>query len=305
MKLKPQPRVARRGTRSTRPRRRGAAGGRGRGRQASRPGIPLRKRYAARIPSLRRALAGTTAVAGVAILVVLLNGPWLRVSRIAWAGEQLTAAAELEAALAQQRGASLLAVDTEVLQARLERIPSVAQATVTASIFGTVDARIVERQPAFVWETASARFVGAADGTIFAGGRRDADPVLDLGALPRVQDQRFVARLVSIGDQIPAPILRIALRLASLDPAALGSSTAGVAIRLDDEYGFRLISADEGWEVALGVYGLDPGESDAEADARLERQITAVRTLFASRPEAGIGWVDVRNPGKVYFRAKG
>jgi hypothetical protein len=53
------------------------------------------------------------------------------------------------------------------------------------------------------------------------------------------------------------------------------------------------------------VYGLDPRETAAEADARLERQVTAVRTLFASRPEAEIGWVDVRNPGKVYFRAKG
>ena len=57
--------------------------------------------------------------------------------------------------------------------------------------------------------------------------------------------------------------------------------------------------------MALGVYGTDPRETSAEAAARLESQVTAVRTLFASRPEAGIGWVDVRNPGKVYFRAKG
>jgi len=53
------------------------------------------------------------------------------------------------------------------------------------------------------------------------------------------------------------------------------------------------------------VYGLDPRETAAAASARLERQVTAVRTLFASRDETEIGWVDVRNPGKVYFRAKG
>ena len=76
-------------------------------------------------------------------------------------------------------------------------------------------------------------------------------------------------------------------------------------MRLDDEYGFRLASDQPAWEVALGVYGLDPRETAADADARLERQVTAVRTLFATRPEAEIGWVDVRNPGKVYFRAKG
>jgi cell division septal protein FtsQ len=305
MKLKPQPPVPRRGTRSARPTRRGATGGGGRGRQARRPGTPLRQRYAGRIPSFRRILAATAAVAAAAILVLLLNGPWLRVSRVAWAGEQLTDPAELEGVLSRQRGASLLAVDTDALRARLTRIPSVADATVTASIFGTLDAHIVERQPAFVWETAAGRFVGAGDGTIFTGGARGEEPATEQDSLPRVRDERFVARLVSVGDVIPAPILRIALRLAALDPAALGSATATVTIRLDDEYGFRLASADGGWEVALGVYGLDPGESDAEADARLERQITAVRTLFASRPEAEIAWVDVRNPGKVYFRAKG
>jgi hypothetical protein len=30
-----------------------------------------------------------------------------------------------------------------------------------------------------------------------------------------------------------------------------------------------------------------------------------VRTLFSQEAEDGIGWVDARNPGKVYFRAKG
>jgi hypothetical protein len=76
-------------------------------------------------------------------------------------------------------------------------------------------------------------------------------------------------------------------------------------VRLDDEYGFRLVAADQGWEAALGVFGLDPRETVAEAEERLERQVAAVRTLFAEHDESTLGWVDVRNPGKVYFRAKG
>ena len=76
-------------------------------------------------------------------------------------------------------------------------------------------------------------------------------------------------------------------------------------MRLDDEFGFGLVSSEPAWEMALGVYGTDPAETSADAAARLERQITAVRTLFATRTEAEIGWVDARNPGKVYFRAKG
>jgi hypothetical protein len=123
--------------------------------------------------------------------------------------------------------------------------------------------------------------------------------------MPRVIDERTVARLMTVGDRIEDDLLDTALRLAALDPAALGSQARELGVRLDDEFGFRLVAADQGWELALGPSGIDPTESAADVAARLERQVTAVRTLFASRAEAEIGWVDARNPGKVYFRAKG
>ncbi len=239
-----------------------------------------------------------------ALLVAALNGPWLRVSQVAWAGDRYTDAGQLEDVLQQQRGSSLLAVDTRALRERLERIPSVAEAAVSASLTGRVEASLVEREPAFAWQTASALFLGAADGTIFASDRHD-ESVAGPEGMPHVTDERFAARVITVGDVLPAALLRIATRIAAIDPEALGSSADHLTIRLDDEYGFRLVSAEGGWEAALGVYGLDPRETAAEADVRLERQVTAVRTLFASRPEVEIGWVDVRNPGKVYFRAKG
>jgi hypothetical protein len=241
----------------------------------------------------------------VAVLVALLNGPWLRITEVAWAGEQYTDPEQLESLLATQRGVSVLAVDTAAVRERLEQIPSVDTASVVVTLTGRVEATVVEREAAFVWVTRTARFIGAADGTLFAGGRTQQPLDPTLAALPRVEDRRFVARVVTIGDVIPEPLLRVASRLADVDPAALGSTAAQTGIRLDDEFGFRLVSADPEWEIAFGVYGLDPRETSADADARLERQITAVRTLFSTRPEAEIGWVDVRNPGKVYFRAKG
>ncbi len=114
-----------------------------------------------------------------------------------------------------------------------------------------------------------------------------------------------MARLMTAGYQVPDALMRMALSLASLDPASLGSAAKRLSVRLDDEFGFGLVAAEPGWELALGVYGMDPDQTAAEATARLERQVTAVRTLFATRAEAEIGWVDARNPGKVYFRAKG
>lgn len=306
MKLKPQPkpkpmRAGRRPARvGARPApRRGARG------MARRPGVPLRQRMSGRLPSLQRVLAVLAAGAGTAALVALLNGPWLRVGEVAWAGERYTDSDTIGQLLEAQRGTSLLAVDTDALRDRLERIPSVADATVRASLTGRLEATVTEREVAFVWMTTFGRFLGAQDGTIFASLPAD-EPLPDaLAGMPTITDRRFAARVVSVGDRIPDALLTTALRLVALDPVLLGSSTSRFEVSVDDEYGFRLRSAEPEWEIALGVYGVDPTETREEMDARIERQITAVRTLFASRSEAEIGWVDVRNPGKVYFRAKG
>lgn len=306
MKLKPQPKPKpmRAGRRPSRGAARTSVRGGGRG-MAKRPGVPLRQRIGRRLPSLHRVLAVLAAGASAVVLVALLNGPWLRVADVAWAGERYTDPRSIGELLDAERGASLLGVNTDALQRRLERIPSIADATVRASITGRLEATVIEREAAFVWATNFGRFLGAADGTVFAS-IPNADSMPDaLVGLPLITDNRFAARVVSVGDRIPDALLTTALRLEALDPALLGSSATSFSVSVDDDYGFRLTSAEPAWEIALGVYGLDPTETREEMDARIERQVTAVRTLFASRPETEIGWVDVRNPGKVYFRAKG
>jgi POTRA domain, FtsQ-type len=272
---------------------------------ARRPGIPLRRRVGARLPSFRRLIAGVGAVAGAAVLVALLNGPWLLVTDVAWGGERYTADDDLRDALESSVGAQLLAVDTDAIREEIESLPAVASATVTAGIGGRLEATVIEREAAFVWLTDAWRFLGASDGTIFARTRPSSEPERALEGLPQIADHRSSVALLSVGDVIPAVLLRTALRVADLDPALLGSEEASLGVHLDDEFGFRLVAAERGWEVAFGVYGIDPRETAAEADERLERQVTAVRTLFAAHAEDDLGWVDVRNPGKVYFRAKG
>ena len=296
--------VPRRGPKVTRS---GASrmGARPKGRQARKPGVSVRQRLAGRLPSIRRAIAALAAAAAVAGLVVLLNGPWLRVSDVAWAGARYTPEESLAEVLDAERGRSLLAVDTRAVRERLERMPSVASATVVADLTGRVEAVVEERTAAFLWQTSRARFLTAADGIVFAAISIDDPLPEELAAVPRIVDERFVARLVGVGDRIPLELLKPTAEILAIDPAALGSDTSSLSVRLDDEYGFRLVSAEPAWEVALGVYGTNPRETAAEASARLQRQVTAVRTLFASQPERGIGWVDVRNPGKVYFRAGG
>jgi hypothetical protein len=304
MKLKPQPRAPRRQPRSHR---RGASriGARPRGRQARRPGVSLRRRLEGRLPSIHRLLAVVATIAALAGLVALLNGPWLRVREVGWEGGTYTRSADVEDVLAAARGRSVLSVDTRELHDQLEELASVADAEVTASLTGEVRASLVEPEATVIWQTGAGRLLVAADGTLFGGLPADAELPADLASLPMVIDERSVAGRLSVGDRIGLAVLETTMRVVAIDPAVLGSTASGLAVRLDDEFGFRLVSDESGWEVALGVYGTDPRQTSAEAAARLDRQVTAVRTLFTSRPEAEIGWVDVRNPGKVYFRAKG
>ncbi|MGI8999711.1 MAG: FtsQ-type POTRA domain-containing protein, partial [Candidatus Limnocylindria bacterium] len=138
MKLKPQlrprPQRAPRSTRGAGAARRNVAKSRGRG--ARRPGVSWRRRIGARIPSIRRVLAGLGAAAIAAGLVALLSGPWLRVTEVTWAGEHFTAQRDLARLLEQERGTSVLAVDTRSLRERIEWLPAVANATVSASLPG-------------------------------------------------------------------------------------------------------------------------------------------------------------------------
>jgi hypothetical protein len=272
---------------------------------ARRPGVPLRQRFAGRLPSIRRLLAATAAVAAAAGLVALLNGPLLRVTHVAWAGAAYTESEALEAVLTSAEGRSVLAVDTRTLRQQLEALPSVAEADVSASLTGTVTAELVERTVAFIWQARGTKFLVSADGTVFAALERGAPVPAGLVGTPRVFDERVIGRSIRVGTMIDHSLVDPTLDILAIDPAALGSSTEGMQVHLDDEFGFRLVSDDPAWEVALGVYGTNPRETAPDVRTRLDRQVTAVRTLFATREEDGIGWVDVRNPGKVYFRAGG
>jgi hypothetical protein len=271
---------------------------------ARRPGPSLARRIGSRLPPLGRLVAGLLAAVVAGGSVALVSGPWLRVSQVAWAGEHFTDDGDLERLLAPQAGASLLSLDTRALSASLRHLPAIAEAGVEAGLDGTLRAVIVERAPAFIWDTARARLLGDASGQLFASLEVDGDLPRGLAALPVIHDERRAARRLAIGDAVPSALVETARRLVALDPLALGSTATDLGVRLEDEHGFVLIAADPGWEIAFGMHATDPAEERPELATEIDRQVAAVRTLFATEPEAGIGWVDVRNPGKVYFRAK-
>jgi hypothetical protein len=242
----------------------------------------------------------------VAGLTVLVNGPWLRVSHVAWAGQQYTPGYQLERILGRLRGTQLLRVDTAVLAADLAALPAIADARVEALLPDRLRVTITERRAAFVWITSAAQLLCVAEGTVIGQIALSADLPEDLVGLPRIDDRRLDSRNIIVGDVLDPATLDAALRLAAIQPAALGSSATGVSVQLNDEYGFVLIAVGAAWQAAFGGYptranGVEGAGSPGSTDQILA-QAAAVRTLFSLQPERSVGWIDVRNPGKVYWR---
>lgn len=264
-----------------------------------------------RLPRLTRGASGgrllavLLAAACAGSLLFLVNGPWLRVSSVAWAGVRYTSDDRLTRVLDPVRGTSLLGLDTGALARQLEALPAISSARVETRFPDGVAVAVVEKTPAFVWRTSAVQLVVAADGTVFGEVALTASLPAELARLPFVDDQRAGSHNYSIGDRIPPDDMDTALRLDALDPAALGSTATGLSVRIDDTCGYSLRPRpDGGWQAVFGSYALQEGDMSAIA-ARVTDQVAAVRTLFAAHRENTVGWVDARNPGKVYWRPNG
>ena len=66
--------------------------------------------------------------------------------------------------------------------------------------------------------------------------------------------------------------------------------------------GFLLVSATPAWQADFGFYPDQESGQPGSFEERVESQVAAVRTLFSLEGEAAVGWVDVRDPRRVYWR---
>jgi len=235
-------------------------------------------------------------------LLALINGPWLRVSRVAWAGERYTPAIQLQRALASLDGTALLTVDASAVAERLLRLPAVSHATVETVLPDSVKVHIVEKVATIVWQTSAVRLLGSADGTLIGQLALGADLPADIAALPLVDDRRVGSRDLIVGDRIDASALAAALLLSEVEPAALGSKAVDLRVRLTDADGFLLVSDEPGWEADFGFYPDADDGAPGALEERVEAQVTAVRTLFSFEGEGTVSWVDARDPRRVYWR---
>lgn len=235
-------------------------------------------------------------------LLALINGPWLRVANVAWAGERYTSSNQLQRVLASLDGTALLTIDASAVAAELQQLPAVSHATVEALIPDTVRVRIVEKVAAFIWQTSAVRLIGVADGTLIGQVALRADLPDDMAALPLIDDRRVESRDIIVGDRIDASTLAAALRLWAVEPAQLGSTAGDLEVRLTDDDGFLLVSDQPAWQADFGLYPEADSGLPGTLDERVEAQVAAVRTLFSFEGEPKISWVDARDPRRVYWR---
>ena len=77
------------------------------------------------------------------------------------------------------------------------------------------------------------------------------------------------------------------------------------SIAVDERYGFELLSQGSRWTAVFGFSGMNPTETEEVMAAHLTSQTDAIRTLLVNESEATLLWIDVRDPGRVYFRDGG
>ena len=269
---------------------------------ARRTGPPLRRRLRVRVPAFGRFLALLALGTLVGGLLVLINAPWLRIADVAWAGQRYTPGYQLERILGPLRGSPMLSLDGAALQRDLQRLPSVESVSVEASLPDRLQVTLVEKAAAFVWRTKAVQMICAADGTVIGQVALRLALPADLAALPFVDDRRPASRNVLIGDRVDPAEMRIALRLTALVPAMLGSATTQIRVAIDDENGFLLTGVGVHWKAALGRLGVGLSIAGEDVD-RVAASVAAIRTLLSIEPEDSVSWIDVRNPGKVYWRS--
>ncbi len=177
--------------------------------------------------TLRRALEVTSAVAGLSVAEVQIEG------------QQRVPSEAVLAALGTQRGEPILAVDLATARARLEKLPWVESAAVERRLPHLLHVRLVERTPRALWQKDGHFYVVDAKGaTIFE------DTKGDYATLP-----------VVIGDDAPARADALLVMLAS-EPALAKRVTAATRIggrrwtlRIDNAVDVKLPEEDaaEAW----------------------------------------------------------
>jgi hypothetical protein len=193
------------------------------------------------------------------------------IPQLAW-----TDAATVTAALGLDADTNVFRIDTAPLAAALERLPAVADASVSVSLpDAAVVVAIQEREPILAWQVGNTRYLADREGKLFA-------MVSSGAALPAgvavIDDRRDgAADRVAVGATLDTVDLDVATRLGSLSPHDIGSAAPRLRIAATDADGF-VVSTQDGWLAVFGFYSPATRQT-----AMIPGQVRLLRSLLAGR----------------------
>lgn len=173
-------------------------------------------------------------------------------------GERYTAEADIRAELdlPADKLVNIFRIPVSEIERRIEALPAVRDATVTATLPDQVTVSVTERSPMLVWRTPAGSWLVDGTGLLF-GSAAAVDPAeLGSGAtgtsLPAVDDRR-IASDMTLGSTVPPLDLAVVRLLLTVTPEALRSEAPELYLRMEDEDGY-VLDAPGWWRAVFGPY---------------------------------------------------
>ena len=164
-------------------------------------------------------------------------------------------------------------VPTQQYERALAALPHVAEAEVSAVLPNRLVIEVTERAPVLIVRRPSGTYSVDADGVVL---QRVPSSSSDIDDLPLFDDQRTeLGQELEVGGQIEATDVAAMLQLLAITPAALGSQATELSLTADDEDGYVLSAAPDGWRAVFGHYtqSLRPPEI-------IDQQVECLRSVL-------------------------
>jgi len=164
-------------------------------------------------------------------------------------------------------------VPTQQYERALAALPHVAEAEVSAVLPNRLVIEVTERVPVLIVRRPNGTYSVDADGVVL---QRVPGSSSDIDELPLFDDQRTeLGQEFEVGDQIEATDVAAMLQLLAVTPASLGSRATELALTAEDEDGFVLTAAPDGWRAVFGHYtqSLRPPEI-------IDQQVECLRSVL-------------------------
>jgi cell division septal protein FtsQ len=244
--------------------------------------------HARRTRPIRRASAGLSAVrAGAALAMLVSAGAIYGVGASAAFGfkileldsDRYTVADDVRGLVGVTGGANLFLVATDVIEARIARLPTVAGVDVEVSLPATIRVALRDREPVMTWRVGERSFLVDGSGMLFAElGDRSTD---EAALLPAIADLRAESASLEVGATVDPIDIDAATRLGSVGPEQIGSAARSLRVTVSDQHGFVVHADPDGWTAIFGFYTPSLRTPDL-----IPGQVNLLRALLEGREAA-------------------